>query len=150
MIFIKEIEMLILQQVDHVIHGALAQPANRVGDWDDLLDQYNLARPRILDRTAKALELGLAKGLLPQEMCQALAGISDLATPAVNHVKKQFAKEIESDPAVAKRVALIQDYLVKLGRLRLSKVEAAGDLMRDPIWEEDTKPEFFRPSLAKQ
>ena len=148
LVFLKEIEMLILQQVDFILNDAADGALGSSAEWENLLDNYNESRPQILKRAATVLEQGFGEGGLPDEVRKSLAAISDLARPALAHVELQFAETIRRDPALSRRVELISNYLSKLHALGQQGIDSASDLVVDPVWEDETKPEFVVPFTA--
>jgi hypothetical protein len=142
-LFLKEIEMLVLQQMDHVLGAAVGNDSRADWQWEEALDNCGDSRAQMLARATHRLEQGLVSGKLPADLGASLAGITELVRPALVHLELQFSEALRSDRGLARRVGLLGDFLRRLAALRAADPTATGDLLVDPLWEEETKPEFF-------
>ena len=140
-VFIKELEMLISQQINHVLSHAVRSPGIGTPLWDRVLGQYNQGCAPDIDRGRRAVEAGLREGIVPKQVCHALASVADLAQPALLHIETQFSEEIDRSEGLSMRVLRMRRYLFRLANLRLSGMEGAVEVLSDREWAEETKPE---------
>ena len=130
--FLKDLEVLISDQVQHVVSNAAKCPVGGSPEWDELLRCYRVEKLPASDRRGRIFELGLLCGALPEEMCGALAEIGTRGSQALTHLESHFTEEFEADHRLANRVARLHEYLGQLSSLQQTPIAGVGELLMRP------------------
>jgi len=119
-VFIRELEILIEQQVEYVQATASRWPDDG-GAWDRLLERYGVSTLR--DREHPPFR----RGAPVPEVRQVLAAIRKMAGPALAHIEVQFGEEIAARLPLASWVSRLRARVYGLEDLA-SDSASSGDL----------------------
>lgn len=125
-IFIRELELLIDQQVEHVLMLAAGWPESR-GAWDRLLERYHVSPNEPRDHPS------FQAGAPVTEVRRVLAAIRQMASPALAHIEVQFGEEIAGRLPLAARVSRLRARVYSLEELADASQTSAPTGQRS-IW----------------
>ena len=130
--FLRDLEVLISDQVQYVVTSAAQCPIGGSPEWDELLRCYRVEKMDASAKRERIFELGLLRGALPEEMCGALAEVGARGSQALSHLKSHFTDKIETDHRLANRVARLFEYLDQLSSLGHTPIAGVGELPMRP------------------
>ncbi|MFH2008896.1 MAG: hypothetical protein ABI333_20070 [bacterium] len=125
-VFLRDLEVLISDQVQHVVSNAANCPVGGSPEWDELLRCYRVEKMSASARRERIFELGLLRGALPEEMCGALAEVGTRGRQALRHLESHFTDVIEADHRLQNRLARLHQYLDQLSALEETPVVRVG------------------------
>ena len=136
-VFLGELEILVEQQVQHILTMAAKWPSDG-GRWDRLLERYDV--PPSPDRASRPTEAGAPTN----EVRAALMRVAELAMPALAHIEVQFSSEIAAHLPLAARVARLHGRVYDL----MSDQEPGGAQRAARAASHSPRTQSQRQSLA--
>jgi hypothetical protein len=130
--FLRDLEVLITDQVRHVVTNAANCPIGGSPEWDELLRCYRVEKMNASARRERIFELGLLRGAVPEEMFGALSEVGTRGTQALSHLKSHFSDVIEDDHRLSTRIARLHQYLDQLSSLGEMPIAGVGELPLRP------------------
>lgn len=133
-VFLRELEILVNQQVQYVLGMAARCPIEGDEAWSRVLRRYGVENATSEERAAEVRAAGLSRGAPPSEVRAVLRAIRGLALPALDHIEQQFATSFQRSALLGAWVSRVRRRLETLPHLASSPAEDRPRDVFEPSW----------------